>query len=190
MGMAAPRLYASSAALLCVAAIFACHPSPLSAEEPAVVAPRVKRTGPKPRLGQQIPKDDIVGANPFPNRTDAPSLEGGEGWINTSGPLALQDLRGKFVILDFWTYCCINCMHILPVLKKIEHAYPNEVVVIGVHSAKFATEQDSKSITEAVLRYEIQHPVINDADHVLWDKFQVTSWPTIKVVDPEGKVIA
>ena len=67
------------------------------------------------------------------------------------------------MILDFWTYCCINCMHILPELKKLEHAYPNEVVVIGVHSAKFETEQDSKNIHEAVLRYEIEHPVVNDA---------------------------
>ncbi len=82
--------------------------------------------------------------HPFPKREKAPSLTGGVAWINTSGPLELQDLRGKFVILDFWTYCCINCMHILPELKKLEKAYPNEVVVIGVHSAKFATERDSQ----------------------------------------------
>src|ERR1700690_3845186 len=98
--------------------------------------------------------------NPFPNRAPAPTLDGGVEWLNTSAPIDLKNLRGKFVVLDFWTYCCINCMHILPELKKLEKAYPNEVVVIGVHSAKFATEHDSKSITEAVLRYEIEHPVI------------------------------
>ena len=76
------------------------------------------------------------------------------------------------MLLDFWTYCCINCMHILPELKKLEHAYPNEIVVIGVHSAKFAGEQDSKNIREAVLRYEIEHPVVNDAEHVIWDKYR------------------
>ena len=65
-------------------------------------------------------------------------------WLNTGGPLRKQDLKGKFVLLDFWTYCCINCMHILPELKKLEQAYPNTLVVIGVHSAKFATEQETQ----------------------------------------------
>jgi DNA-binding beta-propeller fold protein YncE len=102
----------------------------------------------------------------------------------------MKDLRGKFVLLDFWTYCCINCMHILPELKKLEHAYPNELVVIGVHSAKFETEQDSKNITEAVLRYEIEHPVVNDAKHIIWQKFFVNSWPSLRLIDPEGFVVA
>ena len=86
--------------------------------------------------GRAVAADD----HPFPNHHKAPSLADGEGWINTAGPIDLKQLRGKFVILDFWTYCCINCMHILPQLKKLEHAYPNEIVVIGVHSAKFASE--------------------------------------------------
>jgi thiol-disulfide isomerase/thioredoxin len=128
--------------------------------------------------------------HPFPNHHKAPSLDEGDGWINTAGPIDLKQLRGKFVILDFWTYCCINCMHILPQLKKLEHAYPNEIVVIGVHSAKFASEQDSKNIEEAVLRYEIEHPVVNDARHKIWDKYEVTSWPTLCVIDPEGNLVA
>ena len=85
-----------------------------------------------------------VSGNPFKQRIKAPSLDGGAAWINTGGPIELKQLRGKFVLLDFWTYCCINCMHILPELKKLEHAYPNELVVIGVHSAKFEAEQDSQ----------------------------------------------
>src|SRR5262249_40407746 len=94
--------------------------------------------------------------HPFPRRQPAPSLDGGVEWINTAGPIDLKLLRGKFVLLDFWTYCCINCMHILPELKKLEHAYPNEIVVIGVHSAKFAAEQDSEQIHNAIKRYEIE----------------------------------
>ena len=86
---------------------------------------------------------------PYP----APPLSGGAGWLNTSRPIDLRDLRGKIVLLDFWTYCCINCIHILPELKKLEKAYPNELVVIGVHSAKFDTEKDSKNIEEAVLAF-------------------------------------
>lgn len=126
---------------------------------------------------------------PFPDAQPAPPLSGGVSWINTAGPIDLEDLRGKFVVLDFWTYCCINCIHILPELKKLERAYPNEVVVIGVHSAKFDTEEETDNILEAVKRYEIEHPVINDANHTVWNRFGAQSWPTICVIDPEGKLI-
>ncbi len=127
--------------------------------------------------------------NPFPRRVTSPDLSGGVDWINTSSPLELKDLRGKFVLLDFWTYCCINCMHILPELKKLEEKYPNDLVVVGVHSAKFTNEEDSKNITEAVLRYEIKHPVVNDARHAIWERFGVRSWPTAVLIDPEGKAV-
>ncbi len=129
-------------------------------------------------------------ANPFAQRFPAPALDGGVDWINTAGPIDLKQLRGKFVLLDFWTYCCINCMHILPELKKLEHEYPNEIVVIGVHSAKFATEADSKNIREAVERYGIEHPVVNDARHMIWKKYGVESWPTLCVIDPQGNLVA
>jgi YVTN family beta-propeller protein len=125
----------------------------------------------------------------LPRRIIAPSLDGGGQWHNTERPLRLRDLRGKFVILDFWTYCCINCLHTLPEIKKLERAYPNEVVVIGVHSAKFATERQDDNLREAVLRYEIEHPVVNDANRVLWRKYAVLGWPTIKIIDPEGYLI-
>jgi DNA-binding beta-propeller fold protein YncE len=121
--------------------------------------------------------------------TRAPSFDGGVAWINTAGPIDLKDLRGKFVILDFWTFCCINCMHILPELKQLESRYPNNLVVIGVHSAKFEAEQDSKNITDAVLRYEIEHPVVNDAHQRIWNRYDVESWPTLVLIDPEGYLL-
>ena len=105
-------------------------------------------------------------------------------WINTARPLKLRELRGKFVLLDFWTYCCINCMHILPELKKLQRAYPDNLVVIGVHSAKFGAERDTKNVTEAVLRYKIEHPVINDPGHILWKRFGIRSWPSLVLIDP------
>ncbi|MGD9722181.1 MAG: thioredoxin-like domain-containing protein [Pirellulales bacterium] len=151
-----------------------------------LLAQKADDTPAAPPAPEKPPMDD----HPFPSHVRAPSLDGGIEWINTAGPIELKQLRGKFVLLDFWTYCCINCMHILPELKKLEHAYPNEIVVIGVHSAKFETEQDSKNIKEAVLRYEIEHPVINDANHVVWDKYGVQSWPTLCVIDPEGNFVA
>ncbi|MBI4750955.1 MAG: redoxin domain-containing protein [Acidobacteria bacterium] len=118
----------------------------------------------------------------------APELSGGISWLNTAQPLSLEKLRGKVVLLDFWTFCCINCMHILPDLRKLEETFPNELVVIGVHSAKFTNEKESESIRQAILRYEIQHPVVNDADFKIWESFGVRAWPTLVLIDPEGYV--
>ncbi len=127
--------------------------------------------------------------NPFPRRLDVPPLPEGLGWLNTDKPLELKNLRGKFVLLDFWTYCCINCMHILPELKELEKSYPDSLVVIGVHSAKFETEKDTKNIAEAILRYDIEHPVINDWQFKVWRLFGAQAWPTVVLIDPEGKAI-
>lgn len=120
---------------------------------------------------------------------DAPELAGGTDWLNTSGPLTLADLRGKIVVLDFWTLCCINCIHTMPDLAKLREKYPNEVVVIGVHSPKFENEKDSATIRAAILRYDIKHPVVNDADMKIWDAFAARAWPTVAVIDPEGKYL-
>src|SRR5262245_23184042 len=108
-----------------------------------------------------------------PERMQAPELDGGIAWLNTDRPLTLAALRGKIVLLDFWTYCCINCMHIIPDLKKLEAKYPTQLVVIGVHSAKFPNERESDNIRQAILRYEIEHPVVNDAEFHIWRRYGV-----------------
>ncbi len=136
------------------------------------------------------PMESPKPTHPFPRRTKAPEFPRGFEWLNTAGPMRLHDLRGKFVLLDFWTYCCINCMHILPELKKLERKYPNELVVIGVHSAKFTTEKDKENIASAILRYEIEHPVVVDENHKIWDSYQVRAWPSLRVIDPQGNLIA
>ncbi|MFN0056558.1 MAG: thioredoxin-like domain-containing protein [Planctomycetales bacterium] len=128
----------------------------------------------------------IAAANPFPKRFKAPDLDGGTGWLNTAGEITLKDLRGKVVLLDFWTYCCINCMHVLPDLKYLEQKFDKQLVVIGVHSAKFENEKESDNIRRAIMRYEIEHPVINDSEMTVWRKFDVRSWPTLVLIDPEG----
>ena len=122
-------------------------------------------------------------------RVRAPELAGGRGWLNTDKPLSLAALRGKVVLLDFWTYGCINCMHIIPDLKKLEKKYPNELVVIGVHSAKFENEKDTENIRRIVLRYEIEHPIVNDADFAIWKSYTVNAWPTRYLIDPAGYII-
>jgi len=108
-------------------------------------------------------------------RIKAPDFPRDVTWLN-SGPLTLTELRGKVIVLDFWTYCCINCMHIIPDLKKLEAKYGDKLVVIGVHSAKFHNEQDTENIRQAILRYGIKHPVINDKDFEVW----LLSWDDIR----------
>ncbi|MDE1770038.1 MAG: redoxin domain-containing protein [Thaumarchaeota archaeon] len=111
-------------------------------------------------------------------------------WINTKEPLSLEKLRGHIIVLDFWTYCCINCMHTLPVLAELEKKYKDRpVIFIGVHSAKFFNEKDRKNIEQAVMRYEVQHPVLVDKEMVVWNKFGVGGWPTIVIIDPNGILV-
>jgi thiol-disulfide isomerase/thioredoxin len=158
---------------------------PLCADDEA---PRRRRPAAKQKkVARPIDDSDSGSAdNPFPNRPKSPDLDGGTGWLNTNSELTLRDLRGKVVLLDFWTYCCINCMHILPDLKYLEHKYDKQLVVIGVHSAKFDNERGEENIRRAIMRYEIAHPVINDSERRIWRKFNVDHWPTFVLIDPEG----
>jgi thiol-disulfide isomerase/thioredoxin len=119
----------------------------------------------------------------------APELDGGIAWLNTAGPLKLADLRGKIVVLDFWTFCCINCIHTLPDLAKLEKKFEKELVVIGVHTAKFDNEKVTENIRKAINRYQIKHPVVNDADMKIWTRYDVSSWPTLVLIDPEGNFV-
>lgn len=125
------------------------------------------------------------------SRVRAPEFPRNFAWANTDRPLYLQnELRGQVVVLDFWTYCCINCMHILPDLEYIEHKYAGQpVVVIGVHSAKFDNEGDKDNILTACHRYNIAHPVIVDENHRIWSEYGVQAWPTLAVIDAEGRVV-
>ena len=122
-------------------------------------------------------------------RVRAPEIKGGSGWLNTDKPLSMAALKGKIVLLDFWTYGCINCIHIIPDLKKLEAKYPNELVVIGVHSAKFKNEKETENIRRIILRYEIEHPVYNDSEFAVWQSYGVRAWPTRVLIDPAGYII-
>ncbi|HEY8412049.1 MAG TPA: thioredoxin-like domain-containing protein, partial [Pyrinomonadaceae bacterium] len=122
-------------------------------------------------------------------RVRAPEIQGGRGWLNTDKPLSLAALKGKVVLLDFWTYGCINCIHIIPDLKKLEAKYANQLVVIGIHSAKFQNEKETENIRRIILRYEIEHPVYNDSEYAVWQSYGVRAWPTQVLIDPAGYVV-
>ncbi|MFF8957792.1 NHL domain-containing thioredoxin family protein [Streptomyces sp. NPDC014894] len=124
-------------------------------------------------------------------RVRAPELIGKGGWINTGGrDLKLADLRGRTVILDFWTFCCINCLHVLDELRELEEKHRDTVVIIGVHSPKFVHEADHTAVLDAVERYGVHHPVLDDPELATWKQYAVRAWPTLVVIDPEGYVVA
>ncbi|TQL02464.1 thiol-disulfide isomerase/thioredoxin [Cellulomonas sp. SLBN-39] len=115
----------------------------------------------------------------------------GRGWLNTGGAdVTLADLRGKVVVLDFWTFCCINCLHVLDELRELEAEHRDVLVIVGVHSPKFAHEADPAALAAAVERYEVHHPVLDDPDLVTWQAYTARAWPTLVVIDPEGYVVA
>lgn len=122
--------------------------------------------------------------------TRAPELAAaGLTWFNVDQPLSLARLRGKLVILDFWTFCCVNCFHTLPVLKDLETRFANELAVIGVHSPKFDHERDPAMVASAIARYDITHPVVHDPDLYLWENYCIRAWPTLVLISPDGRVI-
>ena len=122
------------------------------------------------------------------SRVRAPEFPQDRPWLNTAHPLTLRSLRGRFVLLDFWTYGCINCLHISPTLKYLEQKYRASLTVIGIHSAKFTNEQELDSIRQAILRYDIAHPVLVDSDFEVWQQYAVRAWPTLVIIDPAGYV--
>jgi DNA-binding beta-propeller fold protein YncE len=125
----------------------------------------------------------------YAGKVNAPDFPPDADWVNATRPLTLADLRGKLVVLDFWTSCCINCLHNLSQLRKLERKYARELVVVGVHCPKFAGERCTASVRDAVRRLGVGHPVVNDPGHRLRDAYAVRAWPTLMFVDPAGKVI-
>ncbi|GAA4770808.1 NHL domain-containing thioredoxin family protein [Streptomyces sanyensis] len=124
-------------------------------------------------------------------RVRAPELIGKGGWINTGGKdLKLADFRGRVLILDFWTFCCINCLHVLDELRELEERHRDTVVVVGVHSPKFVHEAEHRAVVDAVERYQVHHPVLDDPELATWKQYAVRAWPTLVVIDPEGYVVA
>lgn len=137
----------------------------------------------------QDSEGEFVGDPNFP----APAFPENVAWLNVEAPLTLDELKGKVVLLDFWTYGCINCIHMIPVLKQLEAKYGDALAVIGVHSAKFDNEGQTDNIRQIVQRYGLEHPVINDGDFTVWNTYGpygVNAWPTFVVIDPRGNLFA
>ncbi len=123
-------------------------------------------------------------------RPSAPELRG-RAWLNTGGAdLRLEDFRGKIVVLDFWTFCCVNCLHVLDELRPLETEFADEVVVVGVHSPKFEFERDPAALAANCERYDVEHPVLDDPDLRTWADYGAKAWPTLMVLDVHGRIAA
>lgn len=122
--------------------------------------------------------------------TRAPELIGDVWFGVAADSLSITDFRGRFVLLDFWTLCCVNCHHVLAELRPIEKKFADSLTVIGVHSPKFEHEKDPAAVAAAIERHDIHHPVLNDPNMSTWSSYNVRAWPTLVLVDPNGKIVA
>lgn len=122
--------------------------------------------------------------------TKAPELIG-DAWLGVSKPrLGIADFAGRFLLLDFWTLCCVNCHHVLAELRPVEKKFEDVLTVVGVHSPKFEYEKLPESVASAIARHGIEHPVLNDPNMSTWQSYEVRAWPTLVLVDPKGEIIA
>ena len=151
---------------------------PQAAAAPPAAAP----DAPRPPTTRRRRNRDVGSRRPNWTAASAGSTRPAPSSSRTSAARSSSSTSGR--------YCCINCMHMLPDLARLEKKYANELVVIGVHSAKFDNEKDSDSIRKAILRYEISHPVVNDAHMTIWNAYEISSWPTLVLIDPEGNLVA
>ena len=150
--------------------------------------------GKQPAGGRDLSQPSSSAGTPadrksWAGKEPAPVIPTGVTWFNVEKPLTLAELKGRVVLLDFWTLGCINCQHIIPDLKKLESEFGDALVVIGVHSGKYSTEHDDDSIREAIQRLGLEHPVINDPDFEVWQTFGASAWPTLVVIDPAGNLV-
>ncbi|MEO7019634.1 MAG: thioredoxin-like domain-containing protein [Ktedonobacteraceae bacterium] len=126
----------------------------------------------------------------FRGEVCAPDFPAGLDWINSDQALHISDFKRRIVILHFWAFCQIHCLHCLAQLRELEDMFPNELSVVSIHSPKFSHEKCTESVRDAVLRYGIAHPVVNDAGMRIWREYAVRAWPTLLFIDPENRVIA
>ncbi len=122
----------------------------------------------------------------LPDLGIAPELTGINHWINSS-PLILQSLRGKVVLVDFWTFDCINCIHTLPYVTALYNKYKDQgFIVIGVHTPEFSFEHDTNNVIQAAQQYEIDYPIAQDNDYATWKVYKNRYWPAEYLIDANG----
>ena len=121
--------------------------------------------------------------------TPAPELLGGTKWLNSDEPLSLADLKGKVVLVDFWTYTCINCIRTLPHVTSWYEKYKDKgFVVIGVHTPEFAFEHDTNNVLGAIKQFNINYPVVQDNNYAIWNSYNNNAWPAEYLIDAKSNI--
>jgi thiol-disulfide isomerase/thioredoxin len=119
----------------------------------------------------------------------APQFTGIDTWHN-SAPLNLQQLRGKVVLIDFWTYTCINCIRTLPYVKKWHEKYKDQgLVVVGVHTPEYPHERSTANVAAAIKQFGIGYPVAQDNRYATWEAYRNQFWPAVYLIDKNGKIV-
>lgn len=123
------------------------------------------------------------------DRSPAPEFTGIETWLN-SPPLTMKDLRGKVVLVDFWTYSCINCLRTLPYVTKWHEKYKDQgLVVVGVHTPEFAFERSTNNVRTAARRFSVGYPVAQDNQYATWNAYRNQYWPASYLIDRNGRIM-
>lgn len=115
--------------------------------------------------------------------------ENNSKWLNSSRKIESSDLKNRVILLDFWSYACVNCLNMIPEIKKLETEFGNRLTVIGVHSGKFNNEKNDESIKKAIIKNDVSHLVVNDSEFKIWNGFKISSWPTFVLIDAKGRVV-
>ncbi|MBJ7347023.1 MAG: cytochrome c biogenesis protein DipZ, partial [Thermoleophilaceae bacterium] len=135
--------------------------------------------------------DEAAGGEALPKLGPAPEFVGNQQWFNTANgqPLTLAQLKGKVVLVDFWTYTCINCLRTLPYIRAWDQRYRDKgLVVVGVHSPEFPFEKSASNVQAAIKQNKLKYPVVQDNNLATWDAYQNQYWPAKYLVDAEGQV--
>lgn len=169
--------------------IYAQSTAPLSLGSDAVGSMQLADAGASVAGDKQgVKQISVPGAGPLPALGQFPSLDGAVGWLNSNG-LTAADLKGKVVLVNFWTYACGDCVSALPTIERWAHKYKDQgLVVIGVHSPEFAFEKRLASLKRAVASNGIKYPVAIDNDYKVWKAFNNNYWPEQYVIDVQGLI--
>lgn len=133
-------------------------------------------------MNSALPQPALADLGPAPELTN-------EVWLNAEGPLRLADLRGKVVLLEMWTFGCVNCRNVMPSLKEWHSKYSDQgLVLIGNHYPEFSYEEDLGNLKDAIERYEIEYAIAQDNDGATWRAYQNRYWPTLYLIDKQGRI--
>jgi len=140
-------------------------------------------------LGALVANSGAATAVPVAKNSVAPEFAGIDQWLN-SPPLTVQQLRGKVVLVDFWTYTCVNCINTLPHVEKLYQKYKDQgLVVVGVHTPEYAFERETKKVKAAIAEYGLHYPVAQDNQYATWNAYGNQYWPAVYLIDKQGHIV-